>query len=249
MSSVDRPGGPTHRPVGLTPSLNPEISPVGRYARLGLGVRQPHLHAGRARRACWVPPRGVQLPHWWQPGRGASHGREDWFWLRSREGHVKITRRRRPVSACGVGVGCQEYPECPVPGWVGSHHRSHSRRLCMRADHFRDHFVPVWGCGTHTKSAPGIGVTPVITGPPDATGTSTRCGPDPEDFIFREDLMELYDEKFSPGKNSSGSWCPYGWYDRDVPRVAGGRPNGRPRIGRYARNVAPPWRVQAGRLA
>jgi hypothetical protein len=30
-------------------------------------------------------------------------------------------------------------------------HIGHSRRLCMRADHFPGRLVPFWGCGKHTK--------------------------------------------------------------------------------------------------
>jgi hypothetical protein len=111
-SPASSPAGPAPRSASPAPSPNPEISPDGRYVRLWPGVWQPHIRVGRARRACWAPPRGVQLPHWRQAGRGALHDRED--------------------------------------------------------------------------------------------------------FIFREDLMYLYDEKFSPGIKSSGSWCPYGCYGRNV---------------------------------
>jgi hypothetical protein len=31
-------------------------------------------------------------------------------------------------------------------------HACHSRWLCMRPDHFGAGFVPIWGCGEHTKA-------------------------------------------------------------------------------------------------
>jgi ribosomal protein L37AE/L43A len=38
-------------------------------------------------------------------------------------------------------------------------HPCHCCSLCMRADHFRGQFVPVWGCGKHTKSPQGTAVS------------------------------------------------------------------------------------------
>jgi hypothetical protein len=50
----------------------------------------------------------------------------------------------RPLSPFPVPV--------PVPPcFPRVSHISHACSLCMRGDHFRGQFVPVWGCGEHTK--------------------------------------------------------------------------------------------------
>jgi hypothetical protein len=65
-----------------------------------------------------------------------------------------------PRSWLPVFLGTHWYPEgngTPVarPAQLQSRglrsHTSHSRWPCMRADHFADRLVQVWGCGTHTK--------------------------------------------------------------------------------------------------
>jgi hypothetical protein len=68
-----------------------------------------------------------------------------------------------------------------------------------------------------------LGLAPRETRTPYREQTGRGALHDREDFIFREDLMHLYDEKLSPRKKSSGSWCPYGRHVGNVGASSGGR--------------------------